>query len=826
MNFSTLFSQRFFLLFILCLVFQEPDISFSQFNNAKLSFENIGIKDIIFVTRKLPEDGHWYANFGYYASDENHKCHSEGGSLCRYNVRDKSITILFKDEKGSYRDPQLHYDGNRILFSYRKGGEDAFHLYETDINGRFLRQITDGPFSDIEPCYLPDGDIMFVSSRCQRWVNCWATQVAVLYRYKSDGSGITQLSANIEHDNTPWVMPDGRIMYTRWEYVDRSQVHFHHLWIMNPDGSKQAVLFGNQHTSVPESCLLIDAKPIPGTSDIITSFSPGHGRKEHAGHLARISLKQGPDQKQAVTFIWKGKNKEYIYDPFPLSSSLYLVSTGELLALIDEKGIKKNILSLPENLKEKGFQIFEPRPVLKRSPEPVIASALHPAKDTGTIVLQDVYEGRNMSDSMRGQIKKLLVLETLPKPINYTGGNEPLTYTGSFTLERIVGTVPIESDGSAHFMLPANKSFLFVALDQENRALQRMKSFTSVVAGETVTCIGCHEHRTLTPSNRSAYPLATKKPPLEPQKIAGIPDVIDFPRDIQPIIDRHCVGCHNPQKRSGGLLLTGNRGPVYSHSYFNLLARFLVNDGRNQYEPLNKPEMVGDSQSPFIRLIENHHNGVHLADSELQMLRFWINTGATYPGTYAALGSGMIGRMIRNDPDRRPVENEVWQAASNVIKKNCQTCHQELMPDICEEKNLIWWKSRTDMMNGYIKEEDFFVKVSFSRHIVYDLTTPENSTLLLAPLSQDAGGYGLCREDEKVVFATKKDERYVTLLQAIQDSKTYLDSIKRFDMENFVVRPEYYREMVRFGIVDKDMPRELVNPYEADQKYWESVTAF
>ena len=800
--------------------------SSTQSNNRNLSFKNPGFTKVVFVTRKLAEDGHWYANFGYFASDENHKCHSEGGSLCVYDFREKSLLVLFSDETGSYRDPQLHYDGERIIFSYRKGGQDAFHLYETDIRGSFLRQIADGPDSDIEPCYLPDGDILFISSRCQRWVNCWATQVAVLYRCKGDGSGITQLSANIEHDNTPWVMNDGRIMYTRWEYVDRSQVHFHHLWSMNPDGTKQAVLFGNQHHSVPRSCLLIDAKPIPGTQDIVTTFSPGHGRREHAGDLARISLKSGPDEKNELSFIWQGKKDEFIYDPFPLSENLYLVSTGEQMALINGEGKKRNIYSLSDELKKEGFQIFEPRPVISRSPEPVVASSLQPEKKTGTFVLQDVNEGRNLSDSTRGKIKQLLVLETLPKPINYTGGNEPLTYTGSFTLERILGAVPVESDGSAYFTLPANRSFLFVALDENNRAIQRMKSFTSVVAGETASCIGCHEHRTLTPANRNAFPLATQSPPVEPQKIVGIPDVIDFPRDIQPILDKHCVSCHNPQKRSGGLLLTGHRGPTYSHSYFNLLARFLVNDGKNQYEPLNKPEMVGDSQSPLITKIESRHGDVNLSKEELEMIRFWINTGATYPGTYAALGSGMVGRMIRNDPDRAPVENTHWDAARAVIKDACQSCHSELMPDIVEEKNLIWWKSRTDKMNGDIPEDAFFEKVKFSRHIVYDLTTPENSTLLLAPLSKKEGGYGLCQQNGAAIFQNNQDNNYITLLAAITHTKAYLDSIKRFDMPGFVVRPEYYREMVRYGIVEDDIPLQQVDPYFVDQKYWDIVTRF
>jgi hypothetical protein len=137
-----------------------------------------------------------------------------------------------------------------------------------------LKQLTDGDCDDLEPCPLPDGGIVFVSSRCRRWVNCWLSQVATIHRCDGDGRNIRQLSANIEQDNTPWVLPDGRILYMRWEYVDRSQVNYHHLWTMNPDGTGQAIYFGNQKPGG----VYLDAKPIPGTPRVVLSLSAGHGR--------------------------------------------------------------------------------------------------------------------------------------------------------------------------------------------------------------------------------------------------------------------------------------------------------------------------------------------------------------------------------------------------------------------------------------------------------------------------------------------------------------------------------------------------------------------
>ncbi|MHC4072421.1 MAG: TolB family protein [Planctomycetota bacterium] len=201
-----------------------------------------GVDEIIFTVRSVGKDGHWYANFGYWSSNANQMMYGRDGSrLCALNLRTGRRRDILNDEGGTIRDPHVHYDGEKILFSYRKTGSIYFHLYEINADGTHLRQLTDGAFDDLEAIYLPDGGIMFCSSRCKRWVNCWFTQVAVLYRCDADGGNMRILSANIEQDNTPWMLPDGRVLYTRWEYVDRSRVQYHHLWSMNPDGTGQMI---------------------------------------------------------------------------------------------------------------------------------------------------------------------------------------------------------------------------------------------------------------------------------------------------------------------------------------------------------------------------------------------------------------------------------------------------------------------------------------------------------------------------------------------------------------------------------------------------------
>jgi len=451
-----------------------------------------GVEDIVFAVRQPGRDGHWYANFGYYAADERSLLYGPGGRLCRLNLRSGQVSVLLDDPKGGIRDPQVHYDAQKILFSYRKGDSRYYNLHEIHVDGSGLRQLTDGPWDDIEPTYLPDGGIVFVSSRCERWVNCWLTHVAVLYRCDADGRNLRPISSNNEHDNTPAVLPDGRILYTRWEYVDRSQVDYHHLWVVNPDGTGQMVYYGNQQPGT----VMIDSVPIPGTGRIASIFSPGHGQREHDGVVTIVDPRAGPDARPFARHISRGA---HFRDPWAFSEDCFLLSNGTQLLLMNGRGMTQAIYSLPEADRRAGLQVHEPRPLLARPRERVIPPRVSPGSDTGRLILVNVNVGRNMRGVRPGEIRRLLVLETLPKPINFTGGMEPLSYGGTFTLERILGTVPVEPDGSAYFEVPALRSLFFVALDENDLSVRRMQSFVTVQPGETTSCVGCHESRAATP---------------------------------------------------------------------------------------------------------------------------------------------------------------------------------------------------------------------------------------------------------------------------------------------------------------------------------------
>lgn len=777
--------------------------------------------EIVFAVRKVNEkDGHWYANFGHYGPDANRKAFAEGARLCRLDVATGRLTVLLDDPRGGVRDPQVHYEGRKVLFSYRRGGTDHYLLHEIDLDGGGLRQLTTGPFDDIEPAYLPDGGIVFVSSRCNRYVNCWLTQVAVLHRCDGDGGNLQAISSNNEHDNTPWPMPDGRLLYTRWEYVDRSQVHFHHLWSANPDGTQQMTWFGNLHPGIT----MIDAKPVPGSGKIVASFSPGHGQREHDGTIALVDPGAGPDRPESARPV--SKHPHY-RDPWAYSEEAFLAAKGPSLVLMNGAGVEEAVFTLPEADRAAGFQCHEPRPLAPRPREPVIPSRARPDETTGRFILADVNHGRRMDGVKRGEIKKLLVLETLPMPVHFTGGMEPISYGGTFTLERILGTVPVEDDGSAYFEAPALRSVFFVGLDENDLSVKRMQSFTSLQPGEVMSCTGCHEHRTETPLASFQRLAALEREPSRIEPVKDAPDVFDFPRDIQPVLDALCADCHGYEKtarggpRAGRLILSGDRGPMFSHSYYMMTIARLFADGRNQPKSNYAPRELGSSASRVLAMLDGSHHGVKADARQKKLLRLWIESAAAYPGTYAALGTGMIGNYIENHQANLDTDWPTTRAGAAVLEQRCAACHNEparLLPRaLCDERGVSFWRPSLDDP-----------RLLTSRHIAFNLSRPEKSLVLLAPLAESAGGWGLCKDPKTkapvTVFAGTDDGGYRALLAMVAAGRDFLEKDRRFDMPGFRPRIDWVREMKRYGILPGDHdPAAPLDVYATERRYWESL---
>ncbi len=590
----------------------------------------------------------------------------------------------------------------------------------------------------------------------------------------------------------------------RWEYVDRSQSAFHHLWVMNPDGTQQQALFGNMH---PRN-LYIDAKPIPGTKEIVFSSQDGHGGGEHRGAVATYKIDQGPDVQTDMK-IWSLSDYE---DPFPvIDENWFIAARDKNIVLMSRDGALEILYSTA------GISAREPRPIMPSKRPPVIADRTDWTQKTGRLMLSDVHIGRKMANVKKGEIKQLLVMETVPKPVNWGGGVLDMTsvsYAGSFTLERVLGTVPVEPDGSANFEVPANQPLILAAIDENGSLVKRMHSFVSVMPGETLSCIGCHEDRTMVTPPMTKLPAAYTRAPDTIKPLDGIPEIFDYNRDIQPIWDKHCVSCHNNEKPSGMVNLTRDRGITYTQSYMNLRARkefFLGNNQHGNYEP----RTVGDSASPLMKRLSGEHHGVKLSPLEFQKVQTWINAGGgTYTSTYSALGTGhLFPNMLHHDILKFKFDFPEIKAGHASLAKNCATCHtKEKEVNKIEEfegNHMLWPR--------FGRKQRPFAPAEYIQHALYNFTDIEESRVLKIGLAKDAGGFATnpagtrkVERDENgvwkhpVVFKDKNEQGYKDLQAYIQAFKNFLDKNPQYDSPDFIPNEAYVREMKRFGIMPAD----------------------
>ncbi len=784
-----------------------------------------GAEEIVFAVRDFCAASQCYATFGEYADEQKFIHAPDGSQLCKLNLRTGKLITLLDDPKGTIRDPRVHYDGGKILFSYRKGGTHHYHLCEINTDGTNFKQLTFGDRDDVDPTYLPDGGIVFSSSRCNRFIPCNRVPTAIIYRMDADGKNIQCLSANTLLEDRPAVLPDGRIVYTRWEYTDRAAETFRDLWVMNPDGTNQMVLFGGMGRPYPEFFAKCDALPIPGADGkIVSVFSPALGHRENAGNVMVVNIKSGPDRWSAAeqispklrNLVWDiglGHGRVGFRDPCPLSENCFLVAKDKSLFILDGGG------EIHEFYRAKKA-VHDPRVIRSRPREPVIPSRVDVQKNTGQFILADVYRGRNMEGVERGTIKKLLVLELLPKPGSKHGLPGMLSWNGIFELRRVLGTVPVEADGSASFEVPAKRAVYFVALDEKNLAVKRMQSFTMVMPGETQGCVGCHESRTGTvnPSNHGTL-LALKRLPSQIKTIDGVPGVFDYPRDIQPIWDRHCVSCHSAEKPEGHVVMTGDNNEWFSQSFCALHAYDQINDAWIWSERGNNPPYgFGTAASPLMDKIDGSHYDVKLPQNEHDTVRLWLESSAPFTGSYA----------VFNHPENAVAEKlnvhgcSLGKPVDPIVKNRCLTCHGTVGNLARRGK-----KQSDDKWSKEGRPPAMLNAPLYSWNL-YNLSHPEKSMILLASLTKKSGGYQWCKDKDGKPFAAfhdTKDPDYQKILQAIQAAKTRFDHYGRPDIPGFKPGEYYIRWMKRFGVLPKsfDSAKDTLDPYEIDRAYWQSL---
>ncbi len=608
---------------------------------------------ILYVTRKQYKPDHHNTETLFQTGEINTGSFEGGGSLRLWNPKDDSVRVLLELPEGIVRDPCLSFDAKRLLVSIRRNIKDDYHIYEiildehgkgllradkpfifrddTKLDGTPLRQLTSLPaVSDIDPLYLPSGEIVFSATREPKFCMCNRHIMCNLYKMNGDGSNIQQIGKSTLFEGHASLLPDGRILYDRWEYVDRNFGDAQGVWITTPAGFNHAIFWGN-NTSSPGG--VIDARVLPGSDSIfVSTFSSCHDRPW--GAIALVDRRLGIDGKQSVLQTWPAdavnlvdaggydtfaRLKQKFEDPFPLSPEWFLASgtvgSGERtgLWLLGRDGTMELVHTDAD-----APGCYDPTPLIPTTPPPVIAQEVDFNDPNGYLYVSNVYKGFGMDVVEPDSVKFLRVVESPEKRTwssrgwdNGTGTQAPGMTWKDFNNKRILGTVPVSEDGSVSIAVPADTFLYLQLLDEEGRMIQTMRSGMIVRPGETNGCFGCHEDRLTAAPPVERTPTALTKSPQPMNGWHGTPRLFSYMKEVQePVFDKYCVECHdygkvesNPKKPN----LAGDLNAVFNTSYVELLSKNLVNAVGAGPSTKLKPYSWGSTKSRLVEILEIGH---------------------------------------------------------------------------------------------------------------------------------------------------------------------------------------------------------------------------
>ncbi len=562
-----------------------------------------------------------------------------------------ALRTLYKPLENYYvGDVDLHFDADKLLFS-SIGKNNRWQVFEMKIDGSGLRQVTPSDEPDIDSydaIYLPDGRIIFDSTSTFQGVPCvgGADYVANLHILNADGS-IRRLCFDQDNDWYPVLMPSGRIMYLRWEYTDSAHYFSRVLMSMNPDGTTQSEVY-HSNSYWPNS--MFYARPIPGSATKFVAVISGHhgvarmgelvlfdvgvGRQEDTGAIQRIPGYGKPVKAVIKDGLVDGSWPKFLH-PYPLDAKYFLVSCKPTpsspwgIYLVD---IFDNMLLLKE---EPGWALFEPMPLRKTERPPVIVDKVRLSDTNANVYVHDIYAGKGLSGVPRGTVKNLRVFQYEYSYRNQ-GGHYFVGMEGGWDVRRLIGTVPVEADGSAFFTVPANTPVAVQPLDAEGKALQQMRSWFVGMPGETLSCVGCHEVQNSTPAPRLAS--AARKQPLQPTSWYGPKRGFSFVREVQPVLDKYCAGCHNgepgkPNFSDPKIVRTSGGIASLPRSYLELHPYVRRNGPEGDYHTLTPLEFHANT-SLLVQMLRKGHYNVKLDPEAWDRLLTWIDLNVPAHGTF------------------------------------------------------------------------------------------------------------------------------------------------------------------------------------------------
>jgi formylglycine-generating enzyme required for sulfatase activity len=581
---------------------------------------------------------------------------------------------LFRPEAGCFAgDVDLDFDASRLLFSM-PGENGRWQVFEMPAAGgppHQLPLIPDADVDNYDACYLPDGDIIFSSTAPFTGVPCvtGTSHVANLHRWERASGTIRRLTFDQEHNWCPTVLHDGRLLYQRWEYSDIPHFAARILFHMNPDGTDQKEFYGSG-SYWPNS--MFYARPLPGAHGKFVAIVGGHHGQPRMGELVLFDTTRGRFEADGAVQRIPGRGKKVeplILDqladaswpkflhPWPLSDKYFLVAakpSPQSLWGIYLADVFDNLALVKQGTGN--LALLEPVP-LRPIPRPrTIPSKVRTEQADAVVSLLDVHAGTGLAGVPRGTVKSLRVF-TYHFAYHQMGGQfNRVGLDGPWDIKRILGTVPVEPDGSACFRVPANTPISVQPLDADGQALQLMRSWMTAMPGETLSCVGCHDQQnSAPPATRS---LALTKPPAEITPWHGPTRGFSFSREVQPVLDRHCVGCHDGTAGPGHTVAPDFRAAPPAHpaagaanynqatwfppSYLALRSYVRGHTIESDLHLLTPCEFSADT-TELVQTLRAGHHGVRLDPEDWDRLITWIDLNTPAHGTWSEIvGSNKV----------------------------------------------------------------------------------------------------------------------------------------------------------------------------------------
>lgn len=575
--------------------------------------------------------------------------------------------VLLEDPEGVIKDPCVSSDGTYAVFAWWKKGETGgFHIYEIDIATKKVKQITNNPLDlkvgDYEPCILPTGDIVFNSSRIFGIVDCAYNVVSNLYLCNRNGAWLRRIGFDQEHTFHPTMMSDGRVLYSRWEYNDRTRISCGGYFTMNPDGSTQNEYWGNQSDfplmkyqgrEIPKShgkIMGIAGDHLAPYQGELIVIDPAISRNSNASIKMIAPVRKAPIDPSTATEHLNGNVKYIFQNPWPFDENTCLVSWRPSES---EKLFKIYFFDADASHEliawDKSMSVSQPVVMDAQEISSMPNLQADYTKETGVFTVADVNYGTGSAGVAKGKIAKIRVIGIGPYRTNYSSSTGILGFSvipigrpfSSWQVKTLLGEIPVEKDGSAAFTVPANTPVYFQTVDADGRMVNTMRSWSTLMPGEKFDCVGCHEDKNAAPPAMS--PIAINAKPLV--KRLGIEDKpLSFPKLVQPILDEHCVSCHKAGHKSG-LDLRAN--PTFDNGgkrSFNASYTKLTDtqgkyvDWITQYSkaaPITKFPAPGSGTSPLADKLLKGHKPEGMTPEELEVIFCWIDMMVPHAGAFS-----------------------------------------------------------------------------------------------------------------------------------------------------------------------------------------------